>query len=63
MVESEDKKVARINVISHLLESIPYTGVDPPVVEIPERPKAKRVARPPKDTQRYVPDVAAGLRK
>jgi polyphosphate kinase 2 (PPK2 family) len=61
VVESEDKKTARINVISHLLESIPYTGVDPPAVEIPERPKAKSVARPPKDTQRYVPDVAGKL--
>ena len=61
VVESEDKRTARINVISHLLGSIPYTGVDPPVVEIPERPKAKGVARPPKDTQRYVPDVAAKL--
>jgi len=63
VVESEDKKTARINVISHLLGSIPYTGVDPPVVDIPERPKAKGVARPPKDTQRYVPDVAAKLNK
>jgi polyphosphate kinase 2 (PPK2 family) len=63
VVESEDKRTARVNVISHLLGSIPYTGVDPPVVEIPERPKAKGVARPPKDTQRYVPDVAAKLTK
>jgi len=63
VVESEDKRTSRINVISHLLDSIPYTGVDPPAVEIPERPKAKGVVRPPKDTQRYVPDVAAKLAK
>jgi polyphosphate kinase 2 len=61
VVESEDKKAARINVISHLLGSIPYTEVDLPVVEIPPRPKARHVARPPKDTQRHVPDVASDL--
>jgi polyphosphate kinase 2 len=61
VVESEDKKASRINVISHLLGSIPYTEVDLPVVEIPDRPKARHVSRPPKETQRYVPDVAADL--
>ncbi len=61
VVESEDKKTARINVIAHLLASIPYTEVDLPVVKIPRRPKATGQARPPKDTQRYVPDAAASL--
>jgi polyphosphate kinase 2 len=61
VVESEDKKTARINVISHLLASIPYTEVDLDVVEIPERPGATGRSRPPKETQRYVPDVAARL--
>ncbi|MEP6649095.1 MAG: polyphosphate kinase 2 [Lapillicoccus sp.] len=61
VVESEDKKAARINVISHLLASIPYTEVNLPVVEIPERPEATGRARPPKETQRYVPDAAAKL--
>jgi hypothetical protein len=32
-----------------------------PVVDIPERPPAKVIERPPKDTQRYVPDAAAQL--
>ncbi len=61
VVESEDKKAARINVISHLLGSLPYAELDPPKVQIPHRPKAKHEHRPPKDTQRYVPDVAAEL--
>jgi polyphosphate kinase len=61
VVESEDKKSARINVISHLLESIPYEPMVAPVVDIPERPPAKVIERPPKDTQRYVPDAAAQL--
>jgi polyphosphate kinase 2 len=61
VVESEDKKSARINVISHLLSSIPYTEVDLAPVEIPERPGATEQNRPPKETQRYVPDVAATL--
>jgi polyphosphate kinase 2 len=61
VVESEDKKASRINVISHLLSSIPYTEVDLAPVEIPERPGATDRNRPPKETQRYVPDVAAAL--
>ena len=61
VVESEDKKSARINVISHLLSSIPYAEVDLAQVEIPERPQATDGNRPPKETQRYVPDVAATL--
>ena len=61
VVESEDKRTSRINVISHLLDSIPYTEVDLPVIEIPSRPKARNVDRPPKDTQRHVPDVAGDL--
>lgn len=57
-VESEDKRVSRINVIAHLLSSIPFEKLDPPEVEIPQRPKAKEVDRPPRDSQNYVPDHA-----
>jgi polyphosphate kinase len=58
VVESEDKRSARVNVIAHLLSSIPYTEVEPPRVKIPKRPARKGTTRPPKDIQRYVPDVA-----
>lgn len=61
VVESDDKKRARLNVISHLLKSIPYLHVQAPRIEIPERPKAEGYTRPPRDSQRYVPDFASSL--
>lgn len=60
-VESEDKKRSRINVINHLLSTIPYERIDPPRIEFPERPEAKNYERPPRDEFRYVPDHAATL--
>ncbi|MGB8385929.1 MAG: polyphosphate kinase 2 [Dermatophilaceae bacterium] len=62
-VESEDKKSSRINVIAHLLSTIPYTDVQPEVVAIPHRPEAIEYDRPPRESQRYVPDHAATLEK
>jgi hypothetical protein len=62
-VESEDKKSSRINVISHLLSTIPYTDVQPDVVDIPARPEAVSYDRPPRESQRYVPDYAAKIAK
>ena len=60
-VESEDKKRSRINVISHLLSTIPYEHIKPDLPEIPERPETTDYERPPRDEFRYVPDVAAEL--
>jgi polyphosphate kinase 2 len=63
-VESEDKKRSRINVISHLLSTIPWEKLDPPELEIPERPEESGGAgyeRPPREEFRYVPDVASEL--
>ncbi|WP_311523873.1 polyphosphate kinase 2 [uncultured Corynebacterium sp.] len=62
-VESEDKKRSRINVISHLLSTIPYEHIEPDLPEIPERPAITDYERPPRDEFRYVPDVAAKLEK
>jgi polyphosphate kinase 2 len=59
VVESEDKRTARINVIAHLLSTIPYHDVKAPTITIPKRPKRTGAERPPKETQRFVPDVAA----
>ena len=62
-VESEDKKRSRINVIAHMLSTIPYEHRDPPPVTIPERPQARFYQRPPREEFRYVPDHAASLVK
>ncbi|WP_291079469.1 polyphosphate kinase 2 [Dietzia sp. UBA5065] len=60
-VESEDKKRSRINVISHLLSTVPWEKLDPPSFEIPERPASANYERPPREEFRYVPDVASNL--
>jgi hypothetical protein len=58
VVESDQKKVARLNMIAHLLSTIPYYAVDKPELTLPSRPPSSGYQRPPKDTQTYVPDHA-----
>ena len=64
-VESEDKKRSRINVINHILKTIPYQHVPQDVPEIPDRPdeSGEEYERPPRDDFSYVPDVAADLER
>ena len=62
-VESEDKKRSRINVISHLLSTVPYERVKQDLPEIPERPEGDDYQRPPREEFNYVPDVASKLEK
>ncbi|MEO5919838.1 MAG: polyphosphate kinase 2, partial [Pseudolysinimonas sp.] len=61
-IESDDKRAARLNVIHHLLSSIPFETKQPEKIEIPERPTADSYERPDRDEFRYVPDHAAKLR-
>ena len=61
VVESEDKRRARINMISHLLSTIPYYEVQRPSVELPSRPPSTGYERPPREMQTQVPDHAASL--
>jgi len=56
---SDDKKQARINIISHLLASIPYEDVPVEAVKLPKRQKAEGY-RPPNYPYREVPRVALG---
>ncbi|MCD0449944.1 polyphosphate kinase 2 [Actinocorallia sp. API 0066] len=59
-VESDDKRRARINMISHLLSTVPYYEVPPPKIEMPHRPAPSGYVRPPRQTT-LVPDVASDL--
>jgi len=62
-IESDDKRAARLNVISHLLSQIAYETHEPEPVRIPKRPPAEGYTRPPQESQRFVPDHAKTLRK
>ena len=61
VVESDDKRRARINMIAHLLSTIPYHKVREPELRLPGRPTSTGYQRTPKNLQTFVPDHAAGL--
>jgi len=61
VVESEDKRASRLNVMSHLLSLVPFERTDPPKIHIPSRPKAVDYDRPPREEMNPVPDIAARL--
>ena len=60
-IDSDDKKAARLNTISHLLSQLPYETIAPDPVKIPKRPVSESYTRPDVDDQRFVPDHAATL--
>jgi polyphosphate kinase 2 len=61
VVESHIKKHARLNMIAHLLSSIPYQEVELDKVDLPKRPQIGNYRRPSRDLITYVPDFATTL--
>ena len=61
VVESDEKRNARINCITHLLGSIPYVRGPGPDIELPDRQSDEGYDRPPRESNRYVPDAAAEI--
>ncbi len=61
VVESDAKKRARLNMMAHLLSTIPYVEVPPPALALPARPRPKGYERPPREHATYVPDHCASL--
>ncbi len=55
VVEADVKRTARLNLIAHLLEQIPYERVDYDPIEFPPR-QDRAYVRPPADTQTFVPE-------
>jgi len=56
VVEADDKRTARLNLISHLLSVVPYERpVEGKPVKLPVRQRRK-YERPPKQTERLVPE-------
>lgn len=63
-VLSDSKKQARLNMISHLLDSLPWYEVEDPRGEhivLPERPAPSGYVRPAVGVSRYVPDHTADV--
>ncbi|HKI26327.1 MAG TPA: polyphosphate kinase 2 [Candidatus Sulfotelmatobacter sp.] len=56
VVNAEDKKCARLNVIHHLLSMIPYEDLTPKPLKLPPLDKTKYI-RPPIQEQNFVPEI------
>src|SRR5471032_1031115 len=61
VVESDDKKRDRINMIAHLLSNIPYQQVARRPLKLPRRPSPTGYVRTARSLQTEVPDHAATL--
>jgi polyphosphate kinase 2 len=54
VVDTDSKKTARLNLISHLLDQIPYEETDHEEIRLPPRQQRSYI-RPPAESQTYVP--------
>ena len=61
VVESDIKKHARLNCISHLLSLVPYTDLTSELPKLEARPPVGGYERPPIEEQTFVPEVHKDL--
>ena len=62
VVESDDKKRARLNMMAHLLSTIPYAEVPMPDLRAARRaPSRRATSGRPREHATYVPDHCATL--
>jgi polyphosphate kinase 2 len=59
VVDSADKRRARLNMIAHLLSTLSYHDVQRLPLELPPRPKSTGYVRAPRDSQTFVRDYVA----
>jgi lysozyme family protein len=57
VVAANDKKKARLNCISHLLNQIPYQEIDHPEIILPARVHNPDYLRGPVPREMYVPEI------
>ncbi len=57
VVESHDKRRARLNCIAHLLSQIPYEDLRLQPMELPPLQSDQHYIRPPRSDQTYVPEI------
>jgi polyphosphate kinase 2 len=61
VVQSDIKRNARINCISHLLSQVPYEHEKEEPIKVPKRQDDSGYVRPPMGTNKFVPNAAAQL--
>jgi polyphosphate kinase 2 len=61
VVEADDKRRARINMIHHLMTTLPIQEGTAPAITLPERPKPRGYQRPSREHFTYIPDRAEEL--
>ncbi len=61
VVESDDKRSARINMIAHLLHSVPWQHIEQPEIVLPKRPASTGYRRTDRSLQLEVPDFASAV--
>jgi len=59
VIDTDDKRRARLNCIRHLLSLLPYKDLSPKRIKLPPRQKGRGYVRPPKGDQTIVPDFYA----
>ena len=57
VVDGDNKKRARLNVITHLLSMIDYEDLSPTAVELPPRQRESGYVRPPMSDQTRIPEI------
>jgi polyphosphate kinase len=61
VVDSADKRRARLNMIAHLLSTVRYHDVQRVPLQLPARPRSTGYVRAPRESQTFVPDYVASL--
>lgn len=57
VVNTDDKRRAHLNCITHLLSLIPYEDLTPPEVKLPPRQENTGYVRPPISDQTFIPEI------
>jgi len=57
VVKADDKRRARLNCITHLLQMIPHEDIAPDDIQLPPRQLDPGYVRPPFNDQNFIPDL------
>jgi polyphosphate kinase 2 (PPK2 family) len=57
VVNSDNKKLARLNCMAHLISQIEYEDLTPEPIELPHREEGVGYVRPPMSDQTFVPEI------